>query len=74
MDDSLQKVLDKGVLVLGTSADYPPYEFSALIDGKDEIVGFDIELAKYIAEQLGVELEIKDMDFKTLIGAVNSGM
>ncbi|MDO5755551.1 MAG: transporter substrate-binding domain-containing protein [Tissierellia bacterium] len=73
-DDSLQKVLDKGVLVLGTSADYPPYEFSALIDGKDEIVGFDIELAKYIAEQLDVDLEIKDMDFKTLIGAVNSGM
>ena len=34
-----------------------------MVDGVDQIVGFDIELAKYIADELGVGLEIKDMDF-----------
>lgn len=71
---SLEAIKEKGTLVLGTSADYPPYEFHALIDGKDEIVGFDMDLGRYIASELGVELEIKEMDFKNLVGALPSGM
>ena len=70
---SIKAIKEKGKLVVGTSADYPPYEFKALIDGKQEIVGFDIEIAKKIAEKLGVELEVKDMDFKVLIPTVKSG-
>ena len=46
---------DKDTLVLATSADYPPYEFHKLIDGKDEIVGFDISLAQLIADKLAEE-------------------
>lgn len=70
-DSSLEEIKEKGVLVIGTSADFPPYEFHATIDGKDTIVGMDIEIAKKIAEDIGVELEIKDMQFDSLIGVGN---
>lgn len=71
---TLQNIMDNGKIVLGTSADYPPFEFHAMIDGKDEIVGFDIEIAKYIADELGVELVIQDMDFDKLLGGLSTGM
>lgn len=63
----------KEKIILGTSADYPPYEFHLVEDGKDKIVGFDIDIAKEIAKDLGKELEIKDMDFGGLIAALKSG-
>lgn len=66
---TLQSIKTKGKLVIGTSADYPPYEFHKEINGKDQIVGFDIEIAKEVAKDLGVELEIKDMDFDGLLVA-----
>lgn len=66
----IEKIKAKGKIVLGTSADYPPYEFHKSINGKDEIVGFDIEIAKAIAKDLGVELEIKDMKFDGLLAAL----
>jgi polar amino acid transport system substrate-binding protein len=68
----LQEVKDKGVLTIGTSADYPPYEFHKEIDGKDTIVGFDMMIAEEIAKDLGVKLEIKDMKFDGLLGALKS--
>lgn len=71
--DYLQKVKDKGVLVMGTSADYPPYEFHKTVDGKDTIVGFDIDIAKGIAADLGVKLEIVDMKFEGLLPALVGG-
>ena len=64
---------EKGKIVIGTSADYPPYEFHKSIDGKDTIVGFDIDVAKEIAKDLGVELEIKDMKFDGLLAALETG-
>lgn len=72
-DDSLAKIKEKGVLVLGTSADYPPYEFHVEVEGVDTIVGFDIEIAKKIAEKIGVELEIIDMKFEGLLPALTAG-
>ncbi len=71
--DTMTKVKDSGKLVLGTSADYPPYEFHKLIDGKDKIIGFDIDLAQAIADELGVTLEIRDMDFGGLLIALDEG-
>jgi polar amino acid transport system substrate-binding protein len=62
-----------GKIVLGTSADYPPYEFIAEIDGNLEVVGFDIDIAREIANDLGVELEIRDMDFDGLLAALVAG-
>lgn len=70
----LQEVIDSGKIILGTSADYPPFEFHTMVDGKDTIVGLDIEIAKYIADELGVELEIEDMDFDKLLGGLTTGM
>lgn len=66
----IAELKEKGKIVLGTSADYPPYEFHKEIDGKDNIVGFDIDIAKAIAADLGVELEIKDMKFEGLLAAL----
>ncbi|MEC0107711.1 ABC transporter substrate-binding protein/permease [Paenibacillus taichungensis] len=60
-------------LVLGTSADFAPYEFHKVIDGKDQIVGFDISIAKEIAADLGAELVIEDMGFDGLLPALQSG-
>ena len=70
---NLDDIKSKGKLVVGTSADYPPYEFHAIKDGKDEIVGFDIDIAKEVAKDLGVELEVKDMDFDGLLVALQAG-
>ena len=68
----LEKIKSNGKLVVGTSADYPPYEFHATVDGSDKIVGFDMDIAKAVADDLGVELEIKDMDFDGLLVALQA--
>lgn len=70
--DTLARVKEAGKIIVGTSADYAPYEFHAKIDGKDAIVGFDIEIAKEIAKDLGVKLEVQDMGFDGLLQALNS--
>jgi polar amino acid transport system substrate-binding protein len=69
---TIEAIKSKGKLVVGTSADYAPYEFHTQVDGKDQIVGFDIEIAKQFAKDLGVELEIKDMPFDGLLVALQS--
>lgn len=66
----IEKIKEDGKLVLGTSADWPPYEFHIVEDGVDTIVGFDIEIGKAIAEELGVELVIEDMSFDGLLPAL----
>ena len=60
-------------LVMITSADYPPYEFRDTASGKDEIIGFDVDIAKNIAKELGFDLEIRDTDFNGIITALQSG-
>lgn len=70
---AMERIKKNGKLVLGTSADYPPYEFHKSINGKDEIVGFDVEIAKEIAKDLGVKLEVKDMKFDGLLAALDQG-
>ena len=63
----------KGELVVGTSADYPPYEFHTEIDGVDTIVGFDIAIAQNFADALGVELKVVDMPFDSLLIGLGKG-
>ncbi|WP_248925728.1 transporter substrate-binding domain-containing protein [Paenibacillus hamazuiensis] len=72
-ETKLDEIKKKGKIVVGTSADYPPYEFHKEIDKKDGIVGFDIEIAKALAKDLGVQLEIKDMKFDGLLAALDAG-
>lgn len=63
-NENLQdKIEEKGKLVVAVSPDYAPFEFKALVDGKDTIVGADIELAQAIADELGVKLELSSMNF-----------
>lgn len=69
----LDAIKQRGKLILGTEAMYGPYEFHALIDGVDTIVGMDIDIAKELAADIGVELEIRDMEFDALIPAVQLG-
>ena len=61
---------EKLVLVMGTNAAFPPYEF---VDENNKVAGIDAEIAAAIAEKLGMTLEIKDMAFDSLITAVSSG-
>ena len=70
---ALDQIKQKGELVVGTSADYPPYEFHAEVDGKGTIVGFDMEIAQAIADKLGLELQIDDMDFDAALLSVQQG-
>ncbi len=69
----IDQIKAKGELVVGTSADYPPYEFHTEIDGVDTIVGFDIDIAQAIADDLGVELKIVDMNFDNLLMSLSEG-
>lgn len=66
-------IKEKGKLVVATSPDYAPFEFKALIDGKDTVVGADISLAQLIADELGVELEISAMNFDNVLTSVKTG-
>ncbi|NTU58375.1 MAG: transporter substrate-binding domain-containing protein [Chlorobiaceae bacterium] len=59
-----------GVLRLGTASVTEPFSF---VDGSREIVGYDIELARHIANKVGKKLEIVNMDFGGMIPALMSG-
>ncbi len=69
-DDADNTASDGGTLVMGTNAAFPPYEF---MDENNEVAGIDAEIAAALAEKLGMELEIKDMAFESLIPAVQGG-
>lgn len=72
-DDSLAKIKAKGRLVVGVNADFAPFEFHAMIDGKDTVVGFDMDLAKEVAKDMGVQLELKELSFDALLTTLQSG-
>lgn len=71
--DKLEQIKEAGELKVGTSPDYPPYEFYILDDnGNRQIVGSDIDLANAIAEEIGVNLNIIATDFTGVIANVQS--
>lgn len=59
----------KGVLVMATNAEFPPYEYH---DG-DAIVGIDVEIAEAVAQRMGCKLQIEDIAFDSIIPEVASG-
>ncbi len=67
--DHKGKALKDGVLDLATNATFPPYEF---YEGT-EIVGIDPDIAKAIADYLGYEFKIYDMEFSNIIASIESG-
>lgn len=68
--NELEAVRQAGKIIVGTSADYPPFEF---VDENGEIVGFDIDMANEIGRRMGIEVEVVDMPFDSLIAAVQEG-
>ncbi|HFU3968187.1 TPA: transporter substrate-binding domain-containing protein [Streptococcus suis] len=70
---ALDKIKEKGTLVVATSPDYAPFEFQALVDGKNEVVGADMMLAQKIADELGVKLEVSAMSFDNVLSSVQNG-
>ncbi|MGL4336242.1 MAG: transporter substrate-binding domain-containing protein [Turicibacter sp.] len=72
--NTLEQIKEKGKIVMATSPDYAPYEFiDPTKSGSDKYVGADIELGTYIANQLGVELELRIMDFSAVLSAISEG-
>lgn len=64
-----KKAADDNKLVVATSADFPPYEY---VEG-GEFVGIDMDIARAIADKLGMELEIQNVDFDSVIAGVTTG-
>ena len=70
----LEKIKAAGKIVVATSPDFPPMEFTdASKSGQDQYQGYEMTVARYIADKLGVELEIQAMDFKTVLASVGQG-
>ena len=59
----LDRIYTKKKIVIGTTADYPPFEWHYVKDGKDSVVGIDIDIANALGEALGVEVEIREMEY-----------
>jgi polar amino acid transport system substrate-binding protein len=66
---SLEDIKESGKIVMLTNATFEPFEY---VSG-DEVVGADVDLARMIADEIGVSLEIVDMDFDLLVEALKSG-
>ncbi|MDD2213450.1 MAG: ABC transporter substrate-binding protein [Oscillospiraceae bacterium] len=66
---TLDAIKASGKLVMLTNATFPPFE---MVDG-DEVVGVDVELAQRVADKIGVELEVQDMNFDLLTSALAAG-
>jgi polar amino acid transport system substrate-binding protein len=66
----LDQIKQNGKITIGTSADYPPFES---VDASGNFVGFDIDLMNEIGKRMGVDVEIVDMPFDSLLAAVQEG-
>lgn len=67
---SIDNIKDDGVLTVYTNAAFPPFEY---ISEDNKPVGVDMQIAEEIAKELGVKLEIKNVNFDTILASVNSG-
>lgn len=72
-DKYLSKIKDKGTLTVALNPDFAPFEFQIIKDGKNEIVGSDVDLANEIGKSLGVKVKFQAMDFNNVLASVQSG-
>lgn len=72
-DTSVSDIKDKGTMVVALNPEFAPFEFKTLVDGKDTIVGADIEIAKAIGEELGVKVKFSSMSFNNVLASLQSG-
>lgn len=66
--DTLAEIKSKGVIVVGNSGSYPPFEM--MVDGK--LTGFDVDLADELGKRMGAKIEWQIIDFKGIIAALTS--
>ena len=69
--DFTSELLEDGVIYVGISPDYPPYE--SIDESTGEIVGFDVDIMDAIAEMMGLEVVYQSMEFSTIVSAVQTG-
>jgi polar amino acid transport system substrate-binding protein len=69
-DSSWERIRSSGNIKVGTSADYPPFEY---YDSNYEIVGFDAALARQLGSRLGLQVELVDIPFEGLPAALQTG-
>ncbi len=67
--EAMKAIKAGGKLIVGTEATFPPFEF---VDTNNQVVGFDVDVAREIAKDLGVELQMSEMEFKSLIPALQT--
>ena len=72
--DSVQAIIDKGVLVVGTDSAYAPFAFVDTTSDSSDPVGIDVEIAKAIADEIGVDIQLEPMQFKALLSSLTAGM
>ena len=72
-DTSVSDIKDKGTMVVALNPEFAPFEFKTLVEGKDTIVGADIEIAKAIGEELGVKVKFSSMSFNNVLASLQSG-
>lgn len=65
----LDDLMKRGKMVCATSADFPPYESK---DASGEFVGFDMDLIREVGKRMGVQVEIQDMAFDSIIASVQA--
>lgn len=69
--DDYDTIQARGTIVVGTNTNWPPFEIFNTTT--NQLEGFDIDLAEYCADALGVDVEWIDMDFDNLVGACQTG-
>ncbi|AMB99409.1 amino acid ABC transporter [Aerococcus urinaehominis] len=69
----LEDIKKRGVIRMGLSPDYPPYEFIVQENGKNTVKGIDVSVGQKIADDLGVKLEIVEMEFSSLLSSLEAG-
>lgn len=68
-DAAGSEALADGVLTVGTNAEFPPFEY---VDDNGEPDGFDVALIKAIGEKLGVQVEVENMEFDSLVASIGN--
>ncbi len=66
----VKKILNKGELKVGMTGTQPPFSVRSK---SDELIGYEVDIAKYLAEAIGVELVIEEMEFSQLLDALEKG-
>jgi L-cystine transport system substrate-binding protein len=68
---SLQEIQDAGVITIGTEGTYSPYSFHE--GGSGDLTGYDVEVARAVAAELGVEAEFEETQFDGIFAGLEAG-